>query len=302
MMYLDCLNFFKEYIGSYCMPDTVEYYNINLRLFSSWLVGVKGTLRFDINTLTKHDYISYISFQRSRGVKNTSVRTYARAVKAFLRFCYNEGYLLNNITLNVKFPKSDKKIIIPLSQKRVAVLHSAMLKGYMSKRNICIFYLMLDCGLRLGEVVALNKADVNFDDSYITVVNSKNNKSRIVPMSENVKWYLHQYINDYRYFSKTALILDNHYEKRINKNSIELVFNKLKRYDDDIHPHLLRHTFATSYILGGGSLEVLRVLMGHADYNVTKEYLHIASQVRIADFDIYKLDDVFFKVYNYNKN
>lgn len=67
-----------------------------------------------------------------------------------------------------------------------------------------------------------------------------------------------------------------------------------------VHAHLLRHTFATSFILGGGTLEVLRVLMGHSDYNVTKEYLHIAAQMRLTNFDIYKLDEVFFKIYNYH--
>ncbi|WP_081820350.1 tyrosine-type recombinase/integrase [Robinsoniella sp. KNHs210] len=62
-----------------------------------------------------------------------------------------------------------------------------------------------------------------------------------------------------------------------------------------MHPHLLRHTFATSYIIGGGNLEMLRLLLGHYDYNVTRNYLHLAYQYMILNADIYKLDSVFFK-------
>lgn len=69
----------------------------------------------------------------------------------------------------------------------------------------------------------------------------------------------------------------------------------------NIYPHLLRHTFATSFILGGGSLEILRVLMGHSGYDVTKEYLHISQLVSFTGIDIYKLDDVFFRTYSYRK-
>lgn len=59
--------------------------------------------------------------------------------------------------------------------------------------------------------------------------------------------------------------------------------------------HLCRHTFATSYIMGGGNLEFLRLLMGHTDYNVTKTYLHLANQYHLMGADVYKLDKVFFK-------
>lgn len=62
-----------------------------------------------------------------------------------------------------------------------------------------------------------------------------------------------------------------------------------------IHPHLLRHTFATSYIMGGGNLESLRILLGHYDYSVTRHYLHLAAQYQILGTDIYRLEPVFFK-------
>lgn len=89
------------------------------------------------------------------------------------------------------------------------------------------------------------------------------------------------------------------------KNSLEpltgrtiiQLFARLKKQSgvERVHAHLCRHTFATSYIMGGGNLELLRMLLGHYDYSITQNYLHIANQFLLMDADIYRLDKVFFK-------
>ena len=70
---------------------------------------------------------------------------------------------------------------------------------------------------------------------------------------------------------------------------------KKKMGIDRIHPHLCRHTFATAYIIGGGSLEMLRLLLGHSDYEVTRSYLHLAHQCQLLHSDVYYLDPIYFK-------
>ena len=75
------------------------------------------------------------------------------------------------------------------------------------------------------------------------------------------------------------------------------MFQKLKNRSgiQRIHAHLCRHTFATSYMMGGGNLEKLRVMLGHADYNATKIYLQLAAEYDIVKYPIYQLDKVFFE-------
>lgn len=70
---------------------------------------------------------------------------------------------------------------------------------------------------------------------------------------------------------------------------------KTKTNIERMTPHLLRHTFATSYIMGGGNMESLRLLLGHYDYTVTWEYLHLANTYTLIGAKIYKLDPIYFK-------
>ena len=83
----------------------------------------------------------------------------------------------------------------------------------------------------------------------------------------------------------------------ITEDSVKMFFSRLKKTSgiDRLHPHLLRHTFATSFIIGGGNLEFLRLMMGHSDYSTTKMYLHLAQQAKMLHSDIYRLDSGFFK-------
>lgn len=299
MTYREAVDDFILYVSSYCSPATLEYYRLNLNFFSDYLFSRYGNLDFDVSLLSRIDYISYISYQRNRKVKNTSVRTYVRSVKAFLRYLYNEKYILENITNNVKLPRSDKRIVVPLSSSDVKKLDAKLKDTVYSLRNYCIFHLMLDCGLRLGEVIELKLSDIDFNGGYVTVKNSKYNKSRLVPLPLSLSFEIKQYLSSCRMLSSCNFLILNSCGEPMSKNSVEMLFSRLKTPTLNVYPHLLRHTFATSFILGGGSLEVLRVLLGHSSYNVTQEYLHIANYVGVANIDIYKIDNCMFRAYNY---
>lgn len=83
----------------------------------------------------------------------------------------------------------------------------------------------------------------------------------------------------------------------ITADAVKHLFTKLKKESGikRLHAHLLRHTFATSYLIGGGNLEFLRVFMGHSDYNVTKIYSQLAAESKMLGVDVYHLDPIFFK-------
>ena len=295
MLFNTSIDLFMNYISSYCSEDTIYYYSINLDMFSKFICTVKGN-SFNISELTKNDFIGYIAFLRSKTVKNTSIRTYARAIKVYLKYLYNEGYIVNDITKNVRFPRSDSRYICPLTNDDVLTILSGI-NGRCKARNVLIFYLMLECGLRLQEVVNLNVNDIDFDNNIIKINNSKYNKSRFVPLPVNVNNAIVGYLS-VRNDDNNALILDIHNKDRITKVAIKKMFNRWKfKYNIELYPHLLRHTFATSFIMGGGNIEILRILLGHSDFNVTKNYIHLANQYSLLNYDIYRLDKCVFNCY-----
>lgn len=231
-------------------------------------------------------------------IKNSSVRTYTRAVKSFLNFCVQEHYIKDY--KRVKMPRNDARQIIPLYDEEVTKIDQTFnMSSMMGLRDFCIVHLMLDAGFRSQEVINLKIQDVLFDKDALLVVNSKGSVSRIVIMCPFLKKHLSSYFDLYRRGSAPtdAVFIQIKTKESINENVIKQYFARLKKKTgiDRLHPHLLRHTFATSYILGGGNLEMLRILLGHSDYDVTKNYLHLANQHQILQASIYKLDPVFFQ-------
>ena len=239
----------------------------------------------------KKEVDNYISKLRQTSCKNVSVNTYLRAVQVFYSWLYQHGYLQTNIALGMHFLKSDKSNIIPIYQDEAACIDAAFdLSSELGLRNYCIFHLMLDMGLRRNEVISYSWNNLIVEKNLVNVL-GKGNKYRIVPVPKQLLECLIAYHD----------LGHNFFEHQngsiITEHTINQLFRQLKSLTsiERIYPHLLRHTFATSYMIGGGNLEYLRILMGHTDYNVTRNYLHLASQFQLMGADIYKLDEIFFR-------
>lgn len=277
---------------SYCEEKTITYYEENLTKFIEYVSD---------QDLTRDIYINYIYELRKRGIKNTSIRTYCRAIKAFSNWLLENEYIEKDITFKVKLPREDKNIVIPLSEDEVIKLDDVIMIPVFSDtilylRNALIIHLMLDGGLRKSEVINLNVNDIDVDKNVIYINNSKYNKSRVIPLSSVIKNLYNAYLIDREYsdiglLNNTPLLIKAD-DKRITSDTIKSLFRRLKKQSgiERIHPHLLRHTFATSYLMQGGNLEQLRIILGHSDYNVTRHYLHLAASNKLLNYDYYKLD------------
>jgi len=310
-----------------CVDKTIEYYQQNLGYFITWIEKDrdKPATEIGLNEVTNKDLNDYLIYLRNRiafeghpihgGVhtqklSNNTIRTYQRALRVFFRYCYEESYIVNDIAKKYKFIREQKNVILPLYENEVADVDAMFnQKCKQGIRNLCIVHLMIDAGLRSGEVVVLRVCDVDFSKGIIYINDSKFNKSRIVPMALKLKQIMHKYYIIYRGVSEDQSYHHNIKNERfflgvknqdpITSDVIRCLFSRIKRNTDisRIYPHLLRHTFATSYILGGGNLESLRILLGHSDLTTTQKYVHLAQTYQLMHQDIYKLDSMFFKKY-----
>lgn len=280
MLLRDVVETFLQDKEVYCAAKTVENYREHLDRFLKFAPEVLEDLKPD--TIRK-----YIIQLRDMDVRNVTINTYLRTVKVFARWLFDEGYLETNVSKGVKLPRPDPKIKKPLSALEVKKIILAL----NSPRDRIIFRLMLDAGLRESEVCNLKYSDLDLENNLIMIRNSKFNRNRIVPMCPRLKLWLNYYKSGSEY-----IILDKS-GNPIKPEAIKQLFGKLKKRTgiERIHAHLCRHTFATSYMMGGGNLEKLRVMLGHADYNATKIYLQLAAEYEIVKYPIYQLDPVFFE-------
>lgn len=307
-------NLFLQNGQTYWANNTKDYYEKHVNYFFRYLeqIYMKPADQIELEELPPDIIKSYVLCLRSKDrysdhplsgsmnvhgkIKSNTVRTYLRAIKAFFNYLYDSGYLRTRLTKGVKFPKPDSEQIVPLLQSEADAIDQIFDPEVPNDlRNLCIIHLMLDAGLRSCEVISLKPGDIIFASSTIVINRSKGDKSRVVLMAPNLAGLLRTYMQVFR--PSGSLFRKARSRECIDMTVIKSIFVRIRRRTNisRVHAHLLRHTFATSYIMGGGNLEALRILMGHSDYTVTRTYLHLAAQYQIMKAPIYRLDPVFFE-------
>lgn len=261
----------------YCAPKSCLYYKNMLHVFYLFLCSVNAYDTKDFDNALLKDYVLYL---RDKGVKNTSIHTYMRAVKNYCCWGILNG-LLSPFDYRIKLPRPDPDQILPLSTEEVNRIVDHIYTSCFDPRNKELFFrLLLDCGMRSSEALSLGSEDIDKKNNLIMINQSKYDKSRMIPLPQKVRILLPD--SDGQFFSFDEA----------GKNSF---FSRLKTGTGimRLHAHLLRHTFATSYMVKVGNLEYLRMYMGHSTYDVTKNYIQSAYQCNLLKYDIYKIDDIF---------
>lgn len=252
-------------------PATVQYYQFYFQLMKKYLGNVDVTaldeevmLGFIVNLKTNHPTM-----------KNITINKALSALKTTLKYGAN---------INVNFSKlSESKTLIPLipltTIDRLITTMKANLGRPVQLRNFLIVKILLETGLRMNELIHLEKKHVDFSTQTMLVEMSKTHAHRIVCFRQETEFELQRWMAlhphvPHLFYNLTTL-------KRMTTSSIESLFYQLKkRYGilDNITPHKWRHTFATSFLRKGGDLETLRMLLGHSNLKTTQKYLHLNQQ------------------------
>lgn len=298
----------------FCLATTIQAYKNTLKYFLEYVQLKKGKSleEINVNEITRNDLQAYTIYLRNRpkfenhpfhapdasGLSKRSIHTYQTDLKAFFNYLYEEEFLTDNPVKKYRMISAEKKQLIPLTVEDVKVLDSLYdINTAAGCRNLCIIHLMLDAGLRLSEVLNLRVADVNYNQNYILVVNGKGSKDRIVSLVPRLKKYLYRYVVLHRpdNLQHNYLLCSISSQEPLSKSCIRSLFARMHKHLSipRFYPHLLRHTFATAYIIGGGDLESLRIYMGHSDISTTQNYLHLAAEIRYT-VNVYKLDSRMF--------
>ncbi|MFZ5816172.1 MAG: tyrosine-type recombinase/integrase [Bacillota bacterium] len=218
----------------------------------------------DLGGLTRFDAQSYVKHLEASGNSATITGKTFAAMNAFAAFVERP-----DVVQNVRIPEVRKlRNIAPKSLERTdrnRVLREVERDGNV--RDVAILYTLLYTGLRVSELVALNREDVTMKErsGWLIVENGKGYVARKVPLSAELRLHLSRYL-DTRKDGDQALFLSN-YRQRISVRTVQHMASKY-----GIHPHELRHTFCRELVGAGIEIVTVAELAGHADVNVTRRY------------------------------
>ena len=240
---------------------------------------------FDIKIIDKWMIRKYLSSLHDEGKKNKTVMRKISSLRSFFRFAIRKRYIFSNPIEDIESPKREKTLPKVLTYAEVKLFFSSPdISTYLGFRDRTIMELFYSSGLRLSELVSLNKNDLDLCNFTVNVM-GKGKKQRIVPITENAALWIDKYLNHEERFEdgKQKAIFLNKWGGRISVRSIDRHF---KRYllksglSSDITPHTIRHSIATHWLENGMDVKTIQMLLGHSCLSTTTIYTHVSLKLK----------------------
>ena len=272
MMNSQYLNDFYHYLSNekrYSL-HTVLAYKRDLTLFFEYIESEKVSVdRMSVQSYFSKLFISGAS-KRTISRKLSSIKSYGKYLKKYKEI--NCDFLAS-----ISLPKKDVSIPEYLHDDELEKILNIAHQNLLDIRNDLIINLLYSSGLRLSELTSLKRNDYNECESVFKI-HGKGSKERYVIYSkrckELIKLYLKNRVDNCDY------LLVNKNGDRLTNRGVELILKNIsKKYlgHDKLHPHMLRHTFATKLLNNGMDIRVLQELLGHDSLNATQIYTHVAK-------------------------
>jgi integrase/recombinase XerC len=267
---------------------TVSSYGIDLVQLAEYL-GKRGVKLRDVDNVSLRGFLLDL---HERGISKTSAARKLAAVRSFFRFCLRRGLIDHNPAKVVASPKVDKHVPGFLSEEEMtALLAVPDEREKLGARDRAVLELFYATGIRVGELVGIDLADIGFAERIIRV-RGKGRKERLLPYgrkaAESLATYLPTRGTLLRGRVGEAALFLNYRGTRLSARSVErLVAKSIRRTEvrRKISPHSLRHSFATHLLGRGADLRVIQELLGHESLATTQKYTHVDVRRLL---DIYK--------------
>ena len=290
--FLDHLRLVRHY-----SEKTALSYQEDIDIFNDFIFK-EGVLMEDVDVIVIRNFLTE---ELNRGVSKRSCKRRLSSLKHFYKFMVNVGYVKDNPFIFISAPKTETKYPHGLYKEQILELfkRNAERTDNLKNRDQAILYLLYYSGMRAFELVTLEVQSISLKERVVRVL-GKGNKERIIPFSLECQKVLKEYIEKDR---KEYIPLFLEWEKKQKAKGKEvkimapLFFNAqggplttrgleyiLDSIEEKIglyvglHPHILRHSFATHLLENGADLRVIQELLGHESINATQVYTHVTEE------------------------
>jgi integrase/recombinase XerD len=266
-------------------PLTVEAYGRDLKRYLIWFAEQGTDTPDGIGRESITDYL--IELQSCpHPPAPSSLKRLISSLRSFHRFCLREGIAASDPTATLRLPRVPATLPDALSLERVtSLLDQHFPPTPLGARDRALLEVLYGCGLRVSELVGLSRSALLLDEGFLRVT-GKGDKERVVPLGGTALEALAAYLASARGHlhprrvsapPDSAAVFLNRWGRRITRQG---VFGIVEHYGTQVgirglHPHTLRHSFATHLLEGGADLRVIQELLGHADIATTQIYTHV---------------------------
>ena len=260
---------------------TLAAYDADLRDYFAYLIEMGVADPADV---TRDDIAGYEADLAQRGYASSTVSRRVSAVKGFHRFLAADEIVATNPAASVVIPKKPDRLPDALSVAQVAaLLDQSFPEDARGARDRAMLEVLYGCGLRVGELVGLDVGDVDFDGGVLRVF-GKGSRERIAPISGTAEHALSEYLYggaraelSMKGKGAAAAFL-NARGGRITRQAVHSIVARAGEHVGilNLHPHMLRHSFATHMLEGGADLRSIQEMLGHSDISTTQIYTHVS--------------------------
>ncbi|TWT20374.1 tyrosine recombinase XerC [Luteimonas marina] len=252
-------------------PLTLDGYRRDLEALSVWAEAHGG-----VSGLREADIRAFVAAEHRRGLSPKSLQRRLSAVRSFYQWLLKHGHIEANPASGIRAPKAPRKLPQVLDPDEAKALVEVPTDVPLGLRDRAMLELFYSSGLRLSELCALRWRDLQLDDGLVTVL-GKGGKQRIVPVGSFARSALREWRADTG-ASDEAPVFPGRGGKPIGARAVQVRMRQLAQRQGlfkRVHPHLLRHSFASHVLESSGDLRGVQELLGHADISTTQIYTHL---------------------------
>jgi integrase/recombinase XerC len=282
--------FLEELRRAQVSAHTWRGYRADLQQFCAYLAARGGELPEprQVDLLALRQWLSDLYVRR---LSPLTLRRKLAAARSFFRFLVREGVLEVNLARLLRTPKAPQSLPRVMTAEQTNALIDAVAEGKLARpfpaRDLLIFELLYGCGLRVSELVGLNLQDLDQGERWLRV-RGKGRKERQAPFGSKAAAALERYLTERQVRAGEQALLLNHRGGRLTDRGargIVKLYATLLAGDPSLHPHSLRHAFATHLLSDGADLRAIQELLGHARLSTTQKYTRVSLTDLMAVYD-----------------
>lgn len=227
-----------------------------------------------VNQIVTGDIRNWLAGRQD--IKISTTRYYISVIRSFYDYLITEELVTVDPTRKIKLPKLEQRIPKALDIDEMEVLR----EGCRTLREKALLEIFYATGCRLAEVHSLNTTDINWRERCFTVI-GKGNKERVVFIGPRAARALEKYLESRTDNEKALFVTEKGRPKRLSQRSIHMIFKKIASragLHKNVHPHVFRHTMATSMLNHGARLEDVQALLGHSNPSTTQVYAQVSLE------------------------